>query len=102
MAGDGTDRTTAIALMVAAQKPGQLALDLHAMRFVDLWIVGPVRGIENNAASILAQIFERGLFIVDQSNDDLAVPRASVTCQGSTMKSLRRTGSSHAPRAAIR
>ena len=78
MAGgaDGTDRPTVIALMVAAQKPGQLALDLHAMRFVDLWIVGPVRGIENNAASILAQIFERGLFIVDQSNDDLAVPRA--------------------------
>ena len=60
------------ASIIAAQQSRQLALNSHLSRIIDLRFIGAVGGIEPDALSFAAEIFERRFRIVDQGDDDLA------------------------------
>src|SRR5690606_32308998 len=62
-------------LVIAPQQPGELALNLHLIRPINLRIVGTVGGIEPNHAVLTAQVLERRFLVADQRHDDLAVAR---------------------------
>ena len=61
--------------MVAPQEPRQLTLHLDPVRFVHLRLVGAIGRIEPDTTCIAAQIFERGLLIIDQRDYDFSVTR---------------------------
>lgn len=70
-------------LAVAAQQPGQLALDPHPRRQVALRRVHRVRRFELDHALGMLEILERGVAAVDEGDDDVAVAGAvAATDQG--------------------
>lgn len=59
--------------VIAAQQPGELALNLDFMGRVYLRIIGTIGRIEANHTVLSAKVLESGLFVADQCHHDVAV-----------------------------
>ena len=63
------------ASVILAQEAGELALNDHFVRVVNLGIISRIGRIEPDLAVLPAQIFERRFLVADQGDDYLPIAR---------------------------